>query len=107
MSVEEKQAKFLKCLGEATRLQILKLLTNGERCVGELAEALNKEQSLISHHLKALKECNIVKERPEAQKVYYSLRDDRLARLISEVETLIKELLLCQEGGKIDKRETN
>ncbi|OGN91754.1 MAG: hypothetical protein A2Z75_07460 [Chloroflexi bacterium RBG_13_50_10] len=92
----EDQARFLRCIGESTRLQILKLLSKGERCVGELATILNKEQSLVSHHLRALKECNIVKEKQEAQKVYYKLTDARLARLIVDCEALMKELSLCK-----------
>jgi DNA-binding transcriptional ArsR family regulator len=96
MTVGEDQARFLKCIGEPTRLQILKLLAEGERCVGELTNVLNKEQSLISHHLRALKECNIVKERQEAQKVYYKLMDARLARLIIDCEALMKKLSLCK-----------
>jgi DNA-binding transcriptional ArsR family regulator len=96
MSIDEDQARFLRCIGEPTRLQILKLLAEGERCVGELASVLSKEQSLVSHHLKALKECNIVKERQEAQKVYYKLMDARLARLIVDSEALMQELSLCK-----------
>jgi DNA-binding transcriptional ArsR family regulator len=96
MTIAEDQARFLRCIGEPTRLQILKLLAEGERCVGELTSVLNKEQSLISHHLRALKECNIVKERQEAQKVYYKLTDAKLARLIIDCEALMKELLLCK-----------
>ena len=96
MTIAEDQARFLRCIGEPTRLQILELLTQGERCVGELTNVLNKEQSLVSHHLRALKECNIVKERQEAQKVYYQLTDARLARLIIDCEALMKELLLCK-----------
>ncbi len=92
----EDQARFLRCIGEPTRLQILKLLTGGERCVGELVGILDREQSLISHHLRALKECNIVKERQEAQKVYYKLTDARLARLIIDSEALMQELSLCK-----------
>ena len=96
MSIDEDQARFLKCIGEPTRLQILKLVARGERCVGELASVLSKEQSLISHHLKALKQCNIVKERQKAQKVYYKLMDARLARLIVDSEALVQELSLCK-----------
>ena len=96
MTLPEDQARFLRCIGEPTRLQIVRLLAKGERCVGELTSVLNKEQSLISHHLRALKECNIVKERQEAQKVYYKLMDVRLARLIIDCEALMKELLLCK-----------
>ena len=96
MTLDEDQARFLRCIGEPTRLQIVRVLAKGERCVGELTDVLNKEQSLISHHLRALKECNIVKERQEAQKVYYKLADARLARLIVDCEALMKELSLCK-----------
>jgi ArsR family transcriptional regulator len=96
MTVSEDQARFLRCIGEPTRLQILRLLVDGEKCVGELVSVLNKEQSLTSHHLKALKNCNIVRERQEAQKVYYKLADDRLAKLIIDSEALMKELSLCK-----------
>jgi DNA-binding transcriptional ArsR family regulator len=110
MTIAEDQARFLKCIGEPTRLQILKLLAKGERCVGELSSVLNKEQSLISHHLRALKECNIVKERQEAQKVFYKLMDTRLARLIIDSEALMKELSLCKcqevNYGKEENQES-
>ncbi len=96
MTTDEDPARFLKCIGEPTRLQILKLLAEGEKCVGELTSVLNKEQSLISHHLRALKECNIVTERQEAQKVYYKLTQVRLASFIIDCETLMKELSLCK-----------
>ena len=96
MTIEEEQARFLRCIGEPTRLQILKLLVKDEKCVGELANDMNREQSLISHHLRALKECNIVKDRQEAQKIYYKITDNRLAKLILESEALMKELSLCK-----------
>jgi DNA-binding transcriptional ArsR family regulator len=96
MTTAEDQARFLRCMGEPTRLEIVRLLAKGERCVGELTSVLNKEQSLISYHLRALKDCNIVKERQEAQKVYYKLADPRLARLIIDCQALMKELSLCK-----------
>ncbi len=106
MPIIEDQARFLRCIGEPTRLQILKLLAESERCVGVLTRLLNKEQSLISHHLRALKECNIVTERQEGQKVYYKLTDARLAGLIIDCEALMNELLLrkCKEVNYERKR---
>jgi len=99
MSIQDEQARFLRCIGEPTRLQILKLLAGGEKCVGEIVEALHREQSLVSHHLRALKACNIVVARQEAPKIYYGLADPRLAELIATSESLMKELLLCQSKG--------
>jgi DNA-binding transcriptional ArsR family regulator len=107
MSVVEDQARFLRCIGEPTRLLILKLLVDGEKCVGELTSVLNKEQSLISHHLRSLKECNIVKERQEGQKVYYKITDTRLAGLIIDCEALMNELSLCKCQEVDNERKGN
>ncbi len=96
MTVEDEQARFLRCIGEPTRLRILKLLASGEKSVSEVMNSLNKEQSLISHHLRALKECNIVVARQEAKNVYYRVADARLAELVLTSESIMKELPLCR-----------
>jgi ArsR family transcriptional regulator len=93
---EDYQARFLRCIGEPTRLRILKLLAGGERCVGDIVELLDKEQSLVSHHLRALKDCRVVDVRQEAQKAYYSLADPMLAELVLKIESLLKAVPLCQ-----------
>jgi len=95
ISTEDNQARFLRCIGEPTRLRIIKLLASGERCVGEIVELLDKEQSSVSHHLRALKDCNIVVVRQEAQKIYYALSDPELAELIFKIEAIMKEVPLC------------
>lgn len=103
--IEDEQARFLRCIGEPTRLQILKLLAEGEKCVGEIVHALDKEQSLVSHHLRALKECNIVVARQEAKRIYYGLADPRLRDLVFTSESLMKELPLCPSKGTRDDEE--
>ncbi len=96
MTLEDAQARFLRCIGEPTRLRIIKMLADGDKCVGEIVKGTNKEQSLISHHLRALKKCNIVVARQKAQKIYYRLADPKLAELVLKSESLMKELPLCQ-----------
>jgi len=96
-SIEEEQVKFLGCIGEATRLRILKSIIDGEKCVTDIVNAIGKEQSLVSHHLKNLKECNIVKARQKARKTYYSLAQHRIAEIIIQSESLVKELPVCQD----------
>jgi ArsR family transcriptional regulator len=107
MSIEDKQARFLRCIGEPTRLQILKLLADGEKCVGEIVEVLNKEQSSVSHHLRALKEYYIVTARQQAQNIYYNLTDTRLAKLVIDSESLMTELPLCQSVGACHSEREN
>lgn len=64
---------LLKIIGEESRLRILCVLQNGEHCVCEFQEHLSGSQSLLSHHLKDLKDAEIVTDRKEGLNVYYTL----------------------------------
>lgn len=98
LSIEEKQARFLKCISEPTRLQIVKLLANGEKCVSDIVSATGRNQPLVSHHLKELKACGIVIPDERAQKTFYRLRDPRIAELVLSSEALLRDVPLCQDG---------
>lgn len=97
LSIEEKQARFLRCISEPTRLRIIKLLSGGEKCVGDIVGATGRDQPLVSHHLKALKDCGIVASEQRAQKIFYRLADVRIAGLVLASEVLLKDVPLCQE----------
>ena len=99
LTIEEQQAKFLKCISEPTRLRIIKLLADGEMCVNDIASATGRDQPLVSHHLKALKDCSIVIADQRAQKIFYRLSDPRIAALVLSAENLLKEVPLCREGS--------
>jgi len=70
-------ARF-RALGDETRLLLLELLTAGERNVGELMDVTGLGQSLISHHLRALREAGLVHDRRDGRWVYYSIADQAL-----------------------------
>jgi len=71
----------LKAIADGKRLQILTLLSEGERCVCELQDALEAGQSLLSHHLRALKEAGLVSDRREGRWVYYALNREAVGEL--------------------------
>lgn len=74
-----------RALADEHRLLILDLLRGGERCVCELTDALDVGQSLLSHHLKTLKDAGFVSDRREGRWVYYSLKPDAFEQLESFV----------------------
>jgi ArsR family transcriptional regulator len=78
---------LLKIVSENSRLQILCILQTGEHCVCELMEASNLSQSLISHHLKDLKNANLVSDKKEGKWVHYSLTDEgkRITNLLFQI----------------------
>jgi ArsR family transcriptional regulator, arsenate/arsenite/antimonite-responsive transcriptional repressor len=75
-------------LSDETRLRILELLRGGEQCVCELTEALDLRQSLLSFHLKTLKEAGLVADRREGRWMYYALSPGALERLAAHLSSL-------------------
>jgi len=73
-------------LSDVTRLQILRLLRQGECCVCELMDHLDAAQSRLSFHLRILKEAGLVTDRREGRWVYYSVEPDAVAALIATLE---------------------
>jgi len=67
---------LLKIVSDNSRIQILCILQNDEHCVCELMKETKLSQSLISHHLKDLKDSNLVSDRKEGKWVHYSLTNE-------------------------------
>jgi len=68
-----KLVNFLKIIAEENRLKILCILRNGEKCVCDIWQYLELPQNLTSHHLKVLKDFNLLESRKEGLKVFYSI----------------------------------
>ena len=66
-------ARAFHALADRKRLEIVRLLTNGEQCVCELMDVVGAKQSLLSFHLRILKEAGLVKSRRRGKWMYYSL----------------------------------
>jgi ArsR family transcriptional regulator len=71
----EAQAEFLQALGQATRLRILEVLVDGERCVCDIQAAVGEQQSNVSKHLAILRRTGILTARREGGRVIYRIRD--------------------------------
>lgn len=82
-----------KALGDETRLAIVQMLSDGEKCGCKLLERFAITQPTLSHHMKTLVESGLVNDRKEGKWHRYSLnaavlRDyaDFLGTLISKTE---------------------
>ncbi len=69
----ESVAQMFNGLADETRVRIVKLLGKGEFTVDELVEFLGAAQSTTSHHLKVLKDANLIKGEKRGRNTYYSL----------------------------------
>ena len=66
-------ARVFGALGDETRINIIKLLSEGERSVEELTQILDAAQSTISHHLRVLKDAGLVQADKRGRMVFYSI----------------------------------
>lgn len=69
-------AKMLKAISNPSRLEIIEMLSQGEKSVEGIVQTTNLTIANASQHLQVLKNNNIVKARKEKQYVYYSLIND-------------------------------
>jgi DNA-binding transcriptional ArsR family regulator len=68
-------------VAEPARRQILDLLIDGPRPVGELVGKTGLSQPNTSRHLRVLREAGLVESRPDGQRRLYELRPEGLAEL--------------------------
>lgn len=76
----EGSTKVFKAFCDEKRLNILKLLQNGEKCACSLLEELNIGQSTLSHHMRILCESGVVVARREGKWSYYSIDEQGVIR---------------------------
>jgi len=69
----KKVVDFLKIITDENRVKILCFLKEKERCVCEIWGHFKMHQNLTSHHLKVLKDFELLFSRKEGLKVYYKL----------------------------------
>ncbi len=72
------QARMVQALAHPTRLRILALLTEGERCACEFGPLLELGQPNVSQHLGVLRKAHVVNTRREGLRIMYSLSDERI-----------------------------
>ncbi|MDA3973077.1 metalloregulator ArsR/SmtB family transcription factor [Enterococcus thailandicus] len=85
----EKISQLFKMLSDPTRLKILLYLKNGEQNVTAISQAVEMEQSAVSHQLRLLRENKIVRSRREGKAILYVLDD---AHVLDILEQTVKHV---------------
>ena len=89
---------FFTNLSNPTRLATLEKLMKKPMSVTELAKVLGQEQSMISHNLKPLLQCNFVHIERRGKKHIYSANNETISQLFKVVENHSRKY--CPTGGK-------
>ena len=83
--------RVFHALSDLKRLRILEILRSGECCVCDLAASLDIRQSLLSFHLRTLRDAGLVNDRKEGRWVHYALNEDVLAEARDHVQGLASD----------------
>lgn len=93
-----------KALADANRREILRILRRGPLAAGDLADKFELSKATLSHHLKLLREADLVRCESRAQQRVYSLN----TTVFEDVATLLMDILGPEpKRGKSWKRSSN
>lgn len=81
-AVAEHVAEVLKAVAHPVRIAIIEALENGELCVGDIAEALDGKQAVISQQLNMMKDKGVLSCRRDGTKVYYRIENKNVIKLL-------------------------
>jgi len=86
--------KLFAALSDRTRLRLLNLLRDGERCVCDLVEGVDASQPTVSRHLALLRRAGLVDARREGLWIHYQLAP-RVADLLEKLYDCLSEASAC------------
>lgn len=86
-------ADFFDLLSHPTRLQFFCLLREGEKTVGELADAAGIASQNASQHLRLMREAGVVKTTRRGQQIFYRLADPRLVEAIDLLRQIVLNMI--------------
>jgi ArsR family transcriptional regulator len=84
------RAEIIKAMAHATRLYIVDVLSDGERCVNELTDLVGADMSTVSRHLSVLRSVGIVAAEKRGSHIYYSLSVPCVLRFFECVEAVLE-----------------
>jgi DNA-binding transcriptional ArsR family regulator len=102
---QPEEALGFEALGDANRRQILRLLSEGDKPVQEIADAMTISRPAVSRHLRLLKDAGMVAERAEGTRRIYHLRErglDAVREYLERVwgEAAARFQLLAENTGE-------
>ncbi len=87
------QAELCKAFVNPVRIAIIKVLSDGEESVSEIASKVGVPIQNISQHVKILKDAGIVGMRRDGHKIYYSLEDKRIVEICDLMKDILIEIM--------------
>jgi len=77
-------AQLFRAFSDTSRVRILSAIVEQEVNISTLAEMVGLTESAVSHHMRGLRQMNIVRARREGKEVYYSIIDPHIVELFQQ-----------------------
>jgi len=91
-----KMQLLFQTLGDVNRLRIIRVIGSGERSVNEIVSATGLSQPLVSHHLRVLRDKQVLETNRKGPFVFYAVKNKRLLDALG----IFQELALTVENLK-------
>lgn len=89
----EMHAEICKVLTSAKRIEILNLLRDGERSVGEIASLAGISRTNVSQHLSFLRQKGMVLSRREGTNIFYTVANLKIFKAMDTMKEVLLERL--------------
>jgi DNA-binding transcriptional ArsR family regulator len=90
---------IFQTLSDSSRLKILKYINDKECSVSQIVEGTKLSQPLVSHHLRTLRERQILETNRNGPFIYYRIRDKRLLEIFEMIMEVFCPLDTTEAGG--------
>ncbi len=77
-------AELFRSFSDTSRVRILSALVGGEKNVSFLAKIARISESAVSHHMRGLRQMELVQARREGKEVYYRVDDEHIIALFQQ-----------------------
>jgi ArsR family transcriptional regulator len=79
-------SKVAKAFSDKNRIKILRYLSGGQRNVSQVADKLNVEENLASHHLRVLASLGFLRNDKKGREVFYRINETKFVNLIKDLK---------------------
>lgn len=93
-------AEIFGLLADPTRVRILDVLSQDERCVGDLAAVVGISESAMSHQLRLLRTARLVRVRRDGRQAFYALDDHHVIGLLRDARKHVDEPTQKRAGAR-------
>jgi len=86
-------------LSDTTRVRLLSMLAVSDMCVCEMADLLGMSQPAVSHHLRILRQCDVIRFRKWGQRTVYYLSDNEIGDMVRRLLSVAMKENKERENG--------